>query len=245
MNEKAKSSLRRDDPRGLSHALAVRLKSAIAAGDLASGDRVPSEAELGRTYDVSRTVVREAVSQLRAEGLVETYQGRGSYIATSNSAAPTKASQPLMVDLSVSRSARDIMELRRGVEPESAALAASRRCDADLISIDRALADFEHAVDTQSSTIAADFALHCAIAMASGNPLIVSLISALGTEAVLLQRASLHEEVDVSAARHGELLRFEHRQIRDAVARGDAEAARAAMFSHLSRSLASIHTGTN
>lgn len=233
--------LRRDDPLGLGHALAACLKSSIVAGELGAGDRVPSEAQLGRTYDVSRTVVREAVSQLKAEGLVETFQGRGSFVASAGPARSESNTEPLIVDLSVSRSARDIMELRRGFEPESAALAAGRRTDSDLVRIDAALADLENAIETGTSTIAADFAVHRAIATASGNPLVLSLISALGTQGVLLQRASLHDDVDVVSDQHGNLLRFEHRQIRDAVARGDAEGARATMFSHLSRSLGSIH----
>ena len=58
--------LRRDDPRGLAHAVAARLRTAIADGALTPGAKVPSEAQLSRGYEVSRTVVREAVSQLRA-----------------------------------------------------------------------------------------------------------------------------------------------------------------------------------
>ncbi len=241
MNENTGSHLRRDDPRGLSHALAVKLKADVAAGNLIPGDRVPSEAELGRTYGVSRTVVREAVSQLRAEGLVETFQGRGSFIAAARAFSLAASDGAFAVDLSVSHSAQDLMELRRGVETEAAALAALHHSPADIAGIDRALADFDHAVAQRSSTISADFEIHLGVAMASGNPLIVSLMSALGSRAVLLQRASLHDEMDVVSEQHGLLLQHEHRQIRDAIARGDAEGARAAMFSHLARSLAGIN----
>ncbi len=240
MNDNPGSGLRRDDPRGLSHALAVRLKSDIAAGHLVSGDQVPSEAELGRTYGVSRTVVREAVSQLRAEGLVETFHGRGSYIAAASALPKASSGEPFTVDLSVSHSARDMMELRRGIETEAAALAARRHSPSDIMSIDRALTDFDDAVAAHSSTIAADFAIHLGIAVASGNPLIISLISALGSQSVLLQRASLHDDVDVTSREHGQLLQYEHRQIRNAIARGDVEGARSAMFSHLARSLSGI-----
>lgn len=83
--------LRRDDPRGLAHAVAARLRTAIADGALTPGAKVPSEAQLSRGYEVSRTVVREAVSQLRAEGLVETFQGRGSFIAATPGAAGGRA----------------------------------------------------------------------------------------------------------------------------------------------------------
>ena len=56
------------------------LKDKILAGDLAPGAKLPSESELIEEYAVSRTVVREAVTRLRAEGLVETQQGRGSFV---------------------------------------------------------------------------------------------------------------------------------------------------------------------
>lgn len=240
MSEVPGPGLRRDDPRGLAHALAARLKAEIVAGELTPGDQVPSEAELGRTFEVSRGVVREAVSQLRAEGIVETFQGRGTYIAATGPTSRAAPGTPITVDLSVSRNARDLMELRLGIEPQSAALAASRHTATDIAGIDRALADFDDAIGSGTSTITADFALHLSIAVASSNPLIVAVISALGSQAVLLQRASLHDELDVISPEHGHLLQHEHRQIRSAVARGDVEGARAAMFSHLARSLSGL-----
>ncbi|MGO1591054.1 MAG: FadR/GntR family transcriptional regulator [Ancrocorticia sp.] len=232
--------LLREDHRGLSHAVAVRLKSDIAIGKLAPGDKVPSEAELGRSYEVSRTVVREAVSQLRAEGLVETYQGRGTFIAAASVPHNDADVHGLSIDLSVSRSAEDIMELRLGIEPHAAFLASKRYRVADLASLDRALMDFEEAVAHGASTISADFAIHRSIAVASSNPLIIAIISALGSQAVLLQRASIHEGTNVLAPEHGDLLRHEHRQIRNAIARRDSDGARAAMITHLTRSMSAL-----
>lgn len=232
-------SLHRNDPRGLTHALAASLKSLIAAGRLSTGDRLPSESELCRSFDVSRTVVREAISQLRAEGLIETFHGKGSFIALPQ--APTEhASSQSVVDLSLSQSPRDVMELRMAVETEAAALAAVRHTDQDIRSMDAALSDLRHATEVGGSIIGPDWAVHMAVATASANPLLIATMRAMGPSAVLRHRASLDDDVDVLDPEHSALILHEHHVIRDAVARGDAEAARAAIRVHLSRSMAAL-----
>ena len=239
--------LRRDDPRGLAHALTVQLKNNISEGRTCPGDKVPSEAELGKIYSVSRTVVREAISQLRAEGLIETFQGRGSFVArppVQDTPGIPPADGPrfglLTIDLSTIRDVHDLTELRLGIEPQSSALAAVRHSPEDILRIDRALSDFNHGVESRASTIAADFEIHMSIANASGNPFISSLMSAIGSQAVFLQRLNLHEDINPISTEHTQLVQVEHRQIRDAIAANDQERARAAMFNHLSRSLSSV-----
>lgn len=229
--------LGRDDPRGLAHAVAARLRSAIADGVLAPGARVPSEAQLSQGYEVSRTVVREAVSQLRAEGLVETFQGRGSFIAAAPGARGGRADSGIV--LPVRRSARDVMELRLAIECEAAALAARRRTRAQIEVLDRALADLRQAVRTGGGVVGPDWAIHMAVAVASGNPLLIGVMESLGAQSVLRHRASV-DDVDLVDPEHGALLVHEHAAIRDAVERGDADAARSAVRVHLGRSLASL-----
>lgn len=229
--------LRRDDPRGLAHAVAARLRTAIADGALTPGTKVPSEAQLSRGYEVSRTVVREAVSQLRAEGLVETFQGRGSFIAAAPGARGGRADGGIV--LPVRRSARDVMELRLAIECEAAALAARRRTRAQIEVLDRALADLRQAVRTGGGVVGPDWAIHMAVAVASGNPLLIGVMESLGAQSVLRHRASV-DDVDLVDPEHGALLVHEHAAIRDAVERGDADAARSAVRVHLGRSLASL-----
>ena len=229
--------LRRDDPRGLAHAVAARLRTAIADGALTPGAKVPSEAQLSRGYEVSRTVVREAVSQLRAEGLVETFQGRGSFVAAAPGARGGRADGGIV--LPVRRSARDVMELRLAIECEAAALAARRRTRAQIEVLDRALADLRQAVRTGGGVVGPDWAIHMAVAVASGNPLLIGVMESLGAQSVLRHRASV-DDVDLVDPEHGALLVHEHAAIRDAVERGDADAARSAVRVHLGRSLASL-----
>ena len=199
---------------------------------------MPSEAQLSRGYEVSRTVVREAVSQLRAEGLVETFQGRGSFIAATPGAAGGRADDGGIV-LPARRSARDVMELRLAIECEAAALAARRRTRAQIEVLDRALADLRRAVRTGGSVVGPDWAIHMAVTVASGNPLLIGVMEGLGAQSVLRHRASL-DDVDLVDPEHGALLVHEHAAIRDAVERGDADAARSAVRVHLGRSRASL-----
>ena len=111
-------------PRNLTSELARRLGDEIVAGKLAPRTRLPTEHALMETFGVSRTVVREAIAALRAEGLVETRQGSGAFVA----ADPRR--RPFRIDPEGLRSipqVLDVMELRICVEVEAAGLAAGRR----------------------------------------------------------------------------------------------------------------------
>src|ERR1700720_3312974 len=108
--------------RSLSHALIERLTSDITAGKLAPGSRLPTEQEMIAATGVSRTVVREAVAALRAEGLLITRQGAGAFVAEGGR-------RPFRINAGELRSLREVievMELRTGIEIESAGLAAER-----------------------------------------------------------------------------------------------------------------------
>src|SRR3954466_4607748 len=116
----------------LSRRLFEQLAEQIKSGRFAPGERLPTEQALTRAAKVSRTVVREAVAALRAEGLVITRQGVGAFV----SAEPQRA--PFRIEPEPLRSVDDIldvMELRLGVEIESAGLAAERASKANVRAI--------------------------------------------------------------------------------------------------------------
>src|SRR6266567_7687425 len=101
-------------PRSLTHELILRLTADITSGRLPPGSRLPTEQEMIAATGVSRTVVREAVAALRAEGLVVTRQGVGAFV-------PENARRPFRVDfgrLSSIREVLEVMELRTGIEIE-------------------------------------------------------------------------------------------------------------------------------
>jgi DNA-binding FadR family transcriptional regulator len=204
------------------------LKGKIASGELAPGAKLPSEAELIAEYAVSRTVVREAVSRLQAEGLVETFQGRGSFVL----AVPEPSSFTL--ESSTIRSHRDVLDMidfRLGVECEAAALAAARIGPGTAEAVRTALADFDAA--GSEVVVEADYAFHRAIAEAAGNRFFLDLLDSLGPMMIMLPRTRLGDAYSMTDATHVDRVRREHDNIAAAVLAGDAETARAAMRLHL------------
>lgn len=233
-------ALDRDNPRGLAHELVERLKQRILAGDLAPGDRLPTESALAEEFEVSRTVVREAVSRLQAAGLVETFQGRGSFVL---SLPPTEAFALDATRVRTHADVLDLLDLRLGVEVESAALAAARRTAHQLKAIERALADYKRLGHDPQGGVEADYAFHLKVAAASGNRFVTELLTSLGPGMVMLPRTRLDAAYTVSDADHFTRVTLEHENVALAVARGDAEAARAAMRLHLSNSRARLQAG--
>lgn len=224
-----------DHGAGLVERVAASLRQRILAGELAPGARLPSESDLTRELGVGRGVVREAVARLRAAGVVTTEQGRGSFVLD---AAPPRQAGRFEVR-TVADLAR-LMELRVAVEPEAAGWAAERATPAALAAVEEAWAAFTRAVDDPARVVAADVAFHLAVAEAGGNPYVVDLLQDLGPRAVLLHRSQLGEDSTPLDPPHRDLLVHEHASVRDAVVRGDAEGARAAMRVHLLRSLAAL-----
>ncbi len=136
----------------LAQRVVAGLKDKIFAGDLPPGLRLPSETELVDEFGVSRTVVREAVTRLRAEGLVETFQGRGSFVL----AVPEPTS--FTVESAAIRSHHDVLDMidfRLGIECEAAALAAARMDAAGAHSVRTALTEFTEAAPEDA--VEADF----------------------------------------------------------------------------------------
>jgi GntR family transcriptional repressor for pyruvate dehydrogenase complex len=207
------------------------LKRQILAGDLPPGAKLPSEKDLIEEYGVSRTVVREAVSRLQAEGLVETFQGRGSFVL----AMPEPGT--FRLETSALRTHRDVLamlDFRIGVESEAAALGAPNIRPRTAKVVREALAAF--AAAGPDTAVEADFAFHRAIAAASGNRFYVDLLDSLGPMMILLPRTRLGDEYTHSDHAHVERVVREHDNVAAAVLAGDAETARAAMRVHLGNS---------
>ena len=212
----------------LAQRVVAGLKDKILAGDLAPGSKLPSEAELIEEYAVSRTVVREAVTRLRAEGLVETQQGRGSFVL----AVPETSS--FSVEASAIRTHADVLamlDFRIGVESEAAALAAAHHTADDDAAIEDAMSGFTRA--GHEGAVEADFAFHLAIARATGNRFYVDLLGSLGPMMIMLPRTRLSAAYSMTDATHVERVQREHDNVAAAVLAGDVETARAAMRLHL------------
>jgi GntR family transcriptional regulator, transcriptional repressor for pyruvate dehydrogenase complex len=220
--------------RKLSAGLFDQLAEQIKSGKLAPGERLPTEQELTRAARVSRTVVREAVAALRAEGLVVTRQGVGAFV----SAAPQQA--PFRIDTERLHHLEEIlyvMELRLCVEMESAGLAAERASRAQVRSIDAALEAMDRATAEGKAAVDEDLALHRAIAEGTGNPQFPRFLQFIGRHLIPRHIVSGMPKTMGGQRAYLELLQTEHRRIVEAIRSRDPKAAREAMRRHLTRSL--------
>lgn len=220
-------------PRRLAHSVVEPLADRIRRGAFKPGDKLPTEHEITRTFGVSRTVVREALSRLQAAELVETRHGIGSFVREGAGHAPFRieaAERATLDDLIA------VLELRTGVETEAAALAAERRSRAQLASMRRALDQFARQLGQSKDAVPADFRFHLAIAEATGNRHFSDLIRYLGT--MLFPRTRVNS-ARLAGERRAEYLRRvnrEHEEIYRAIAQRAPHAARAAMRLHLESS---------
>lgn len=219
-------------PANLTAELVRRLAAEIRAGRLSPGDRLPTEQALMRQAGVSRTVVREAVAALRAEGLVLTRQGVGAFVAD-----PSARGQ-IRIDPAEMRSLQDVLqviELRIAIESEAAGLAAERRDAAALERIQQAAAAFEAAVQAGDSAVQQDLEFHRAIFAATGNSFFPRFLEFLGP--MLIPRQTVRPQLEEDEARaYLERVQEEHARIAAAIASGQASAARSAMRRHLTAS---------
>lgn len=225
----------RRKPRSLSTELVEALTRQIRGGELTPGQKLPTEAAIMEAFNVSRTVVREAISRLQAAGLAETRHGIGSFVLAP--IAPEPGGFRITPDqLATLRDVIALLELRIGIETEAAALAAMRRRDEHLSTMALALQTFAAAIEHGESSVAADFQFHQEIAKATGNPHFSELLSSLGPG--VIPRSRLASAMPPEADRLAYLRRVnqEHESIYHAIAAQDVEAARAAMRTHLSNS---------
>ncbi|MFN3861934.1 MAG: FadR/GntR family transcriptional regulator [Roseateles sp.] len=220
-------------PRTLALELVDALGDRIRAGELQAGDKLPTEAAIMAEFEVSRTVVREAISKLQAAGLVETRHGIGTFVIGPGDGPAFKITPE---QFSTLQDVIAVLELRIGLETEAAGLAALRRTDANLAALRRALDALITAVEADQDSVAADFQFHVEIARATQNHHFADLMATLGAQ--IIPRARLETTPDVSAERRAYMRRVnaEHESILDAIVNQDAESARAAMRTHLSNS---------
>jgi GntR family transcriptional regulator, transcriptional repressor for pyruvate dehydrogenase complex len=217
----------------MSAELVEQLRGQIRRGDLVLGDRLPTERALVAELGISRTVVREAVARLSAEGWVEARQGSGVFVKE-----PPQAFQVTSKELADLQDVLSLLELRIAVETEMAGLAAERRTADDIEEIERCLLAIENAIgDNEGDGVAADAALHAAIARATSNQYFVRFIDFLGNNLVPPRNVAQPVERPSTKVRYLATIQREHHAIVDAIKAGDPKAARSAARRHLQRSL--------
>jgi len=205
-----------------------QIQEAIRVNALSEGDRLPTERELAETFGVSRSVVREAIKVLSAQGLVESRQGSGLYVVNRPIESVSRA-----IVLSVTPdedSVDQLFEFRRLLEVDAARLAATRATAEQIAALDETLAHYQPDADGRpnwDSFAVVDDTIHTVISTAAGNPYLQVMIASV--------RQLMQDVVVLVAGNPGsidEAMRH-HRRIRDAIAAGDPERAGREMEQHV------------
>ncbi|WP_113910547.1 FadR/GntR family transcriptional regulator [Roseovarius dicentrarchi] len=209
--------------------IAKDLIEGIASGSLPVGARLPSERDLCAHYLVSRAVVREALSQLKSDGLVAARAGSGVYVIEQDA---TNAFRFQNFSVSNLTSLQEAMELLIPIEVAATRIAARRRNAEDLKKIRRALVGMEYAIASDQLGDEEDYAFHQAIVEATHNQHFISLCKHLEASA----RNIIRQARNNTRVHHENLLEAvqeEHKAIFEELKNGDEAAAAKAAERHL------------
>ncbi len=205
--------LQNDNTATLPELIYARVVEAILRGDYAPKGKLPTEGELCSQFGVSRPTVREALSRLRSDGIIESKRGSGSFVIR---APGTPATPPTPI-----KSLADIERYyayRSCVEMGSAAEAAEFRDASDLDALHAAFNALNTAMESGKSGADEDVQFHLAIARASHNPFFVTAIET--SVAPIRQFIELARHVtDKKSAERVRTTQAEHQEIIDAIAR--------------------------
>ncbi|MDY6949610.1 FadR/GntR family transcriptional regulator [Pseudorhizobium marinum] len=217
--------------RSLSAGVVDALRAQIEAGYYAPRDKLPTEPALIEKFGVSRTVVREAIAALRADGLVESRQGSGVFVT-----GPQQGDTGLRLFTGETDKISDIieeLELRIGIEVEAAGLAAARSSPAQEAEIQSQVERFSRLVAEGRPTDEADFHFHMAIATATNNARFRTFLEHVGRRMIpRVKFRTVMGGVDPLPSRDAPILE-EHRDIAESIMARDPDRAREAMRRHL------------
>lgn len=213
-------------PERLYERIVGQIEGRIVAGELKIGDQLPSENELAKQFGVSRTAVREAIKALREKRLVEVRPGKGTFI-TNGMPDAVRHSLGMLMRSGPPNSPGNLVEVREILEPEIAALAATRITDEYIATMREAVVTMDTALEDVDRFVEADLDFHLALAEATLNPVIPLLMDSIID--------ILREQRKRTALADGGLQRgqYHHKKILAAVIRRDPKAARKCMQDHL------------
>ena len=224
----------RAEGRRLYEHIAEALAADIAAGRYPVGSRLPSERDLAQTFGVSRPTVREALIALEIDGLVEIKVGAGIFVQRQTGPEAETGADVGPFEL---------LEARRMIESEICAAAASRISSHQLETLAQLVADMER--ENQSDVVQSersDRAFHRLIAEATENSQLVAIVDSLWDAR---DRSPLIQRMSAKAQAAGvKPMISEHHDILAALRSGSPDAARAAMYEHLSRVIEALLEAT-
>lgn len=211
--------------------IADRLRTQIRQGRFGPGERLPGHRELAAIFGVSVGSVREALSMLISEGLIETRPGRGTFAAAQGDGSrAARAAPPAPLER---KAIEELIEAREVLELQIAALAARRSTAAHVAELRRHVERLQAAAASPERFLDADLEFHVVLAQAAGNRYLVQAM----TEIRLLLKEDMDLAAETAMRRFGDLgLGVDsHRQLVDAIAAHDADAAREVLAGMMSR----------
>lgn len=206
--------------------IAEALSERIISGELGPKALLPPERELCESFDVSRTVIREAVKLLESRGLVRIERGRGTIVEEARHETVTDSLR-LMLRRNV-HTIEELLELRKILEAGIAALAAERRTEENLEAMQQCLETMRRKPGEPEGYVDADLGFHAEIARAAQNPVLLLVLNPL---ADLLRQSRI---ATFSGPRFVKLRTKQHEAIFEMIRKKDPDGARAMMLWHLS-----------
>jgi len=211
----------------ISDNIVAQIKDAIYTGIYRPGDKLPSETELKRLFNVSRVPLREALRSLEEMGLIAIKPGvlGGAFVAEMGikSVSDSLFSMMRLGKISI----KDIWQFRLLIEPSICRLAATERSDWDLQQIEEMISLREKAVKAKKIPVVSDIDFHHSIARSTKNPLLILIMDAVG-QRLFINMKRLH----LSLSDHVSINKF-HRKILDGLKEKDAEGVGDLMNTHL------------
>jgi GntR family transcriptional repressor for pyruvate dehydrogenase complex len=226
----AEIQIKRGHPSGESFGARIAnvLLNQLHSDNLLPNTRLPSEQSIAKHFKVSRTVIRQAISILKKNGILESRKGSGTFISQ------TFAPNPEIINQTAEQSVhalQNIIEVRRGIESEVAALAALRRTPGQLADIEEALQKIKKVTDAGHSGVEEDVQFHLLIAQATGNPYWLKFVDTFSYSlraATSVTRANEDRRLDFA-----QQVQEEHEQIVAAIVSGSPDKARKAASTHM------------
>jgi GntR family transcriptional repressor for pyruvate dehydrogenase complex len=207
-----------------------QLHRMILDGKLKVGDKLPSTKEMSESFGVGRSTTREALSALKAMGLIEIRQGGGCRVIRSS---PEEIALPELDSLRMNRGTLlELLEARQSLEVSNASIAAVKRTDEDQVHFKALITEMERSVGQDIEGERTDLLFHLTLARATHNSILVRLFESIASQLEMaireIRRVELYANRQVA-----ERLYLDHSAIFEAVSLQDPELAAHRMKQHL------------
>jgi GntR family transcriptional regulator, transcriptional repressor for pyruvate dehydrogenase complex len=202
------------------------VKEKIINGELLPGDKLPSENKLAEMFGVGRGTIREAMKVMIYLGLIVRNNSRTTFVA--ENAKEQVLLRNVFDKFEGHRDAFEMIEVRKIIEPEAAALAAERKQDQVIDNLKREYDAMAANIEDIDTFIVHDNSFHTSIFNGTGNRIIIDLMKNIHSAMQKSQSSVIHESSDIKPRS----LNF-HREIMEAIKTGDSKKARNIMRNHI------------